>query len=114
MTQKDQREREIDKLHNWIWRKLSGLDTSDLANQNLLTAATWLERNLANNTETAVEDRFLSALGYYLAGHYAQAYVLFRDTTALSEPKPAFGILRKLFAKELADILSDCNDLLVL
>lgn len=45
MTQKDQREQEIDKLHNWIWRKLSGLDKSDLANQNLLTAATWLERN---------------------------------------------------------------------
>jgi hypothetical protein len=64
MTNERQRQREYDNLRHGLELKLTSASAVDIANQHLITAATWFERNLLVNLTTATEDRYLSALGY--------------------------------------------------
>lgn len=107
MMPKSARKLNYENLSHGLELKLASVGADETASCSLLTAATWFEKNAQDHPANAVEDRYLAALGYYLAGHYAQAYVLFRNTNSLPDPRTAYSLLRRLFVKELDEIAAD-------
>ena len=51
-----------------------------------------------------VEQLFNSALGYYIAGHYARAYVLMKDLQGADSLPQEMELLRRLFLKDLVGL----------
>lgn len=98
-------DRELYNIFNrGLQLKLAGTSGDDEANKWLLFAAEQFEQRAKCSPATAIRDRCLAALGYYLSGHYAQAYVLFRNETEVPDPRTGYSLLRQLFAKELTDL----------
>lgn len=102
----------LEILSHGLELKLATAGADKTANRDLLTAAEWFEKNAPANPTGSVEDYFLAALGYYLAGYYAQAYVLFRNQNSLPHPETAYSLLRKFFIKKLAEISADSTAVL--
>ena len=76
----------LENLNHGLALKLVSAGADETANHYLLAAATWFEKSAQDDPTHAAEYRYLAALGYYIAGHYAQAYVLFRNTNSAPDP----------------------------
>ena len=112
MRSAKERKLNLENLNHGLQLKLASAGADETANHYLLAAATWFEKSAQEDPTRAAEYRYLAALGYYVSGHYAQAYVLFRNTHVVPEPYTAHGLLRRLFARELAALAADGCELL--
>lgn len=112
MNSNRERTLHYENLNQGLKLALASAGADETAHGYLLIAATWFEKSAQLDPTNAAQYRYLAALGYYVAGHYAQAYVLFRDTNSVPDPHTAYSLLRRLFAKELAEIAADSDTLL--
>jgi hypothetical protein len=55
---------------------------------------------------------FNAALGYYISGYYARAYVLMRQLQTRAELPPELELLRRFFEKNLAGMRELISDIL--
>lgn len=99
-----------DTAHYLLWQGLqlrSLVDYREQANAAILRACEILEflyQSQPSRYRGRTEQLFNAALGYYIAGYYARAYVLMRQLTTVSKLPSELEVLRRFLEKNLIGV----------